>query len=71
MPNELLVAAQSPYLSSGVIQRVRVRIQGREPAFAQEIVDDTNPTDFGKSYIHDSIRLAYEALDFMENNGIM
>jgi hypothetical protein len=44
-----------------------MRIKARESAFAEELVEGTNPTDFGRSYIVDSVPLALEALDFMQN----
>jgi hypothetical protein len=39
----------------------------REAEFVREIIEETNPTDFGESYIADALQLAHEALDFMQN----
>ena len=50
-----------------MLQRVRTRLAAREAEFVREIVEETNPTDFGKSYIADALQLAHEALDFMQN----
>lgn len=67
--DELTVAAASPYLSREVISRVRLRIQLREAALREELFEETDPTDFGESYINDACRLSLEALDFMEKTA--
>lgn len=68
LPDELVAAARSPYITDKILERVRVRILTREATFREEIVEDTNPTAFGDSYRDDAIRLAYKALDFMERH---
>jgi hypothetical protein len=68
-PDELSVAAGSPYISAEIIARARLRIRLREREFAEEILEETNPTDFGTSYLSDACGLALQALDFMEGNA--
>lgn len=67
MREELSVAADSPYLTAEVIARARLRIQARATVFREEIYEETNPTDFGRSYLDDAIQLSLDALDFMEH----
>jgi hypothetical protein len=66
-PDELTLASGSLDITSDVIERVRTRIRARESAFAQELAENINPTEFGRSYSGDSVQLALEALDFMDN----
>ena len=69
MPDELTVAAGSPFLTAEIYARVRLRILTRKSAFDDEISEDVNPTDFGQSYLQNSCNLALEALDFMERGS--
>ncbi|TAY93618.1 hypothetical protein [Rhizobium ruizarguesonis] len=67
LPDELLTAASSPFLISEVYDRVQLRIEGRTRAFEEEILEEVNPTEFGRSYMPDACELALEALDFMRS----
>jgi hypothetical protein len=67
LPDELLTAASSPFLTSEVYDRVQLRIETRTRAFEEEILEEVNPTEFGRSYMLDACELVLEALDFMRN----
>jgi hypothetical protein len=67
MPEELIVAAASPFLTPDIYARVRLRIEARLKAFESEMREEINPTDFGKDYLENSCSLALEALESMEN----
>jgi hypothetical protein len=68
MPDELLKAAASPFLTPEIYARVRLRIESRSQAFEAEMPDAINPTDFGKSYSAKACSLALEALAFMQGS---
>lgn len=65
LPDELLTAASSPFLTSDIYDRVQSRIEARAGAFAEQILKEVNPTEFGHSYLRDACELALEAIDFM------
>jgi hypothetical protein len=67
LPDELLTAASSPFLTSEVYDRVQLRIETRMRAFEEEILEEVNPTEFGRSYMLNACELVLEALDFMRN----
>ncbi len=67
MPEELQQTASSPFVTTDVYARVRLRIQTRYQAFRQELCEEVNPTDFGRSYLDTACDLALEALDCMEH----
>lgn len=64
--DELAHAAASPFLTSDVYARLRLRIETRKDALQEEMHEEINPTTFGQSYIHRAYDLAAEALDFMQ-----
>jgi hypothetical protein len=73
LPEELEHAATSPFLTEEVFSRVKFRIETRAHALSEEMVEEVNPTEFGRSFIDDACSIALEALDFMENrprNGL-
>jgi len=49
MPEELTIAARSPFLSRDIISRVRFRLEARKTMLDEELAEETNPTDFGRS----------------------
>lgn len=67
LPDELLTAASSPFLTSEIYDRVQLRIEARMGAFEEEILEEVNPTGFGRSYIRNACELALEAIAFMRN----
>lgn len=67
LPNELLAAASSPFLTSEIYDRAQFRIEARTGAFVEEILEEVNPTEFGLSYIRNACELALDALYFMRN----
>lgn len=67
LPDELLNAASSPFLTSDIYDRVQLRIESRAGAFEEEILEEVNPTEFGRSYIRNACEVALEAIDFMRN----
>ncbi len=69
LPDSLRTAAASPFLTSEVYDRARLRIEARIGAFEEEILEELNPTEFGRSYMRDACQLALEALDFMRNGA--
>lgn len=66
MRSELVTAAASPFLTSEIYGRVRLRIQSRIAAFQSEMREEINPTETGQDYIGNACSLALEALDLME-----
>ncbi len=68
MPDELAKAAASPFLTPEIYARVRLRIESRSHAFQTEMLDEINPTDFGRSYSKNACSQALEALTFMQNH---
>lgn len=66
MPEELKIAARSPFLSEDIIKRVRFRIEARKAALDEELAEETNPTEFGRSYQADASRVALDALAFID-----
>ncbi len=67
MPDELSEAARSPFMTSEVYDRARLRIVIKMDAFKEDMSDEVTPTEFGKSYIENACELALEALDFMRH----
>ncbi|RVP99659.1 nucleotidyl transferase AbiEii/AbiGii toxin family protein [Sinorhizobium meliloti] len=67
LPDELFTAASSPFLTSDIYHRVQLRIEARIGAFEEEILQEVNPTEFGRSYMRNACELALEAIDFMRN----
>ncbi|MGO4439467.1 hypothetical protein [Rhizobium sp. RAF56] len=67
MPSELTDAATSPFLTPDIYARVRLRIETPMRALEDEMSEEVNPTDFGRSYLASACSTALEALDFMEN----
>lgn len=66
MPEELVKASTSLFLTPEVYSRVRFRIVTRRDVFEEEIFEEVYPTEFGASYIDHACTLALEALDLME-----
>jgi hypothetical protein len=66
MKSELVSAAASPFLTSEIYARVRLRIQARIAMFQSEMREEINPTALGRNYIENACILALEALDLME-----
>jgi len=67
LPDELTAAAASPFLTSQIYSRVRLRMETRLRALEEEMAEEVNPTEFGRSYMGDACRIAFEALDFLES----
>lgn len=67
MPDELADAAGSPFMTSEIYERARLRIQTKRDVFKEDMSDEVNPTEFGKSYMGNACELALEALDFMQH----
>lgn len=69
IPDQLGLAAASPFLSSDVYARVRLRIATRRQALENEMAEEINPTELGRSYLRSACKLALEALDFMDSTS--
>ncbi len=67
LPDELATASDSPFLTSEIYARARLRIETRFDAIAEEMQHAVNPTELGRSYFENSCDLALEALDFLES----
>lgn len=67
LPNELSVAADSPFLTPEVYDRVRLRIETKKEMFKEDLPEEVNATDFGKNYMENASELALEALDLMQH----
>ncbi len=67
MPNELSVAAGSLFMTPEIYERARLRIETKRDIFKEDLFEEVNPTDFGKSYMENACELALEALDFMQH----
>lgn len=67
--DELLQASSSPFLTPEIYSRVRFRIEARIGAFEEEVAEEVNPTDFGRSYIDGACELALDALHAMESDA--
>lgn len=66
-PDELSDAAGSLFMTPEIYERARLRIETKRRAFKEDMSDEVNPTDFGKSYMENSCEVALEALDFMQH----
>lgn len=71
MPDELSEAARSPFMTSEVYDRARLRIGIKMDAFKEDMSDQVNPTEFGRSYMENACELVLEALDFMRHRPEM
>lgn len=70
LPDELIVAAASPFLTPDIYARVRLRIKNRISVLEEDMAGEVNPTEFGRSYIGTAGAVALEALDFMESRSV-
>ncbi|MCM2477790.1 nucleotidyl transferase AbiEii/AbiGii toxin family protein [Rhizobium sp. CG5] len=69
LPDELLNAAASPFLTPDVYDRAQLRIETRIDAFHDEIHEEVNPTEFGRSYMEDACELALEAIELLRRGS--